>query len=85
DWVDLKVLDARQNAQRAHRAGVRRLLMLALPKEMRYLRRNLPGLQQMELKYSKVAAAPVGWETPGGTGVEEELMALIVDLTFLEG
>ena len=83
DSVDLKVLDARQNAQRSHRAGVRRLLMLTLPKEMRYLRRNLPGLQQMELIYSKVAAAPAGWETPGRTGMEEELLALIIDLTFL--
>jgi len=84
DCVDLKVLDARQNAQRAHRAGIRRLLMLTLPREMRYLRRNLPGLQQMELKYSKVAAAPEGWDTPGRAGVEEMLLALVVDLTFLE-
>ena len=85
DCVDLKVLDARRNAQHAHRAGVRRLLMLALPKEMRYLRRNLPGLQQMDLQYARVAAAPAGWETPGRAGVEEELLSLVVDLTFLEG
>ncbi|MCB1851632.1 MAG: ATP-dependent RNA helicase HrpA [Gammaproteobacteria bacterium] len=84
DSVDLKVLDARQNAERFHRAGVRRLLMLALPKEIRYLRRNLPSLPQMELKYARVAATPKGWEVPGKLGVEEELIALIVDLTFLE-
>jgi len=84
DSVDLKVLDARQNAQRYHRAGVRRLLMLKLPQEMRYLRRNLPGLQQMELKYAKVAATPEGWESPDRAGVGEELLLLIVDLTFLD-
>jgi len=85
DCVDLKVLDARQNAQQAHRSGVRRLLMLALSKEVRYLRRNLTGMQQMELQYTKVAAAPTGWEAPGRGGVEEELLSLIFDLTFLEG
>jgi len=84
DSVDLKVLDSRQNALRSHRAGIRRLIMLALSREMRYLRRNLTGLQQMELKYTKVAAAPIGWETPDRLGVEQELLSLIVDLTFLE-
>ena len=48
DRVDLRVLDSRPLAVSAHRAGVRRLLMQRLGKEMRYLRRNLPELQQLD-------------------------------------
>ncbi len=83
--VALKVLDSRANAERATRAGLRRLLMLKLSKEMRYLRKNLPGLQQLRLLYTKAAAPPAGLEPPARTDLENELVALIVDITFLDG
>ena len=85
DSVAVRVLDSRQNAGSAHRAGVRRLLMLGLSKEMRYLRRNLPDLQRMSLQYSKVASAPKGLGVKGRPDLESELITLILDLTFIEG
>jgi ATP-dependent helicase HrpA len=83
--VDLRILDSQANAQRATLGGLRRLFMLQLPREIRYLRRNLPGLQQLRLQYAKAAAPPKGFETPGKQELERELVALIVDLCFIEG
>ncbi len=84
DRVDLRILDSEQNAQRASRAGLRRLIMLKRSREIRYLRRNLPGLQKMQLQYAKVAAPPAGLETKRDLDLESELVALAVDLTFIE-
>ncbi|MEW7980837.1 MAG: ATP-dependent RNA helicase HrpA [Candidatus Sedimenticola endophacoides] len=83
--VALRVLDSEHNARRAMRAGLRRLFMLRLAGDVRYLRKNLPGLQQMRLQYAKAAAAPRGLEQAGAPDLERELVALVVDLTFIEG
>ena len=85
DAVDLRVFDSAVAAQRAHRAGLRRLLMLNMTKDVRYLRRNLPGMSQLQLQYAKVAAAPQGWQVPAKQSLEDEATALIMDLVFLEG
>ena len=85
DSVAIRILDSEQNAQRAHRAGLRRLLMLKLSPEMRYLKRNLPGLQPLRLIYAKVPGPPSGLEKPKRPDLEPELVALILDLTFQEG
>ena len=78
DSVAVKIIDSAANAQAAHHAGVRRLIMLKLAKEMRYLRKNLPNLAQMKLQYAKAAAGD------GQAGdLEQQLLALVVDLTFL--
>ncbi len=83
DSVALRVLDSKENAQRSLRAGLRRLFMLNQAQEVRYLRRNLPGLQTMRLQYAKAAPTPEGWERPAAD-LEQELVALIFDLTFTE-
>ncbi len=82
DRVDLRVLDSREAAARAHREGLRRLLVLALAKETRQLRRTLPGLQAMRLQYA-TAPIPDGAESPGRWDLEDELVALVVDRAFL--
>jgi ATP-dependent helicase HrpA len=83
--VSVQVLDSEQNARQAHHAGLRRLFMLKLAKEVRYLRRNLPGLRAMALQYARAVDAPAGYIAPGKADIERELVALIVDLTFIEG
>ncbi|MCB1759451.1 MAG: ATP-dependent RNA helicase HrpA, partial [Gammaproteobacteria bacterium] len=85
DAVDLRLLDSAAQALHAQRAGVRRLLMLAMPRDIRYLRRNLPGIRSLQLQYAKVAEAAEGLRLHAGDSLEEEVVALIVDLTFLEG
>ncbi|MCB1859784.1 MAG: ATP-dependent RNA helicase HrpA, partial [Gammaproteobacteria bacterium] len=83
--VHLEILDAADKAHNAHRRGGRRLIMIKLASDIRYLRRNLPGLQRMSLQYARAAAPPAGWEVAEQDGLEDELVALIVDLTFIEG
>ncbi len=83
--VDLRVLDSKVNAARTTRAGVRRLFILRLAKDIRYLRRNLNGLDKLKLQYAKAARAPEGLATTAKRGLEYELIAFIVDLTFIEG
>jgi ATP-dependent helicase HrpA len=56
DSVALRVLDSEASAEAAMRGGLRRLIMLTLGADLRYLRRNLPGLDRMRLQYAK---APV--------------------------
>ncbi len=85
DSVALRVLDSKANADVAMRGGLRRLFMLKLPQDMRYLKRNMPGLDKMKLQYAKAAAAPKGYETKSARDLQAQLLALIVDLTFIEG
>jgi len=85
DSVALRVLDSKENARRAHRAGLRRLFMLAMSKDIRYLRRNLKGLEPMRLQYSKAAAALPGLADETGSDLENQLVVLILDLVFIEG
>jgi len=51
DSVDLEVLDAPQKASVAHRDGLRRLFMLQLREQTRYLEKNLPGLRDMAMQF----------------------------------
>jgi len=80
--VAVRVVDSEKHARDAHRAGVGRLLMLRLAKDIRYIRRNIPQLQKMRLQYAK---APIlSDQEPADTiDLEQELVALIVDLTFI--
>jgi ATP-dependent helicase HrpA len=99
--VAIRVLDSQQSAALAQRAGLRRLIGLHLAAEVRYLRKNLSGLERMLLQYAKAPDAesgPDALEPPPGTdkrvrekswsnGVDlaDELVVLILDLTFVEG
>jgi len=122
DSVAVRVLDSREGADLAQRAGLRRLFMLSLAVEVRQLRRNLPGLDRLRLQYAKapvLGLAPSSESAPGsasrpkprsatrpGAGpwsvsgpgpakgpaepkpklmdLADEVLAMIIDLTFLE-
>ncbi len=51
DSVDLEVLDAPHKARALHRDGLRRLFMLQLKEQARYLEKNLPGLRDMGMQF----------------------------------
>ena len=85
DSVAILLIDSRDNAERLHRAGVRRLIMLSLAREIRYLRKNLPGLGQMQLYYAKVPEVEGGGREVFPVGLEDMLVAAILDRTFLDG
>jgi ATP-dependent helicase HrpA len=48
---DLEVFDDPAEAARVHRAGLRRLLALQLKEQIKYLEKNIPGLQQMGMQF----------------------------------
>jgi|WetSurMetagenome_2_1015567.scaffolds.fasta_scaffold00140_2 ATP-dependent helicase HrpA len=51
DAVTLQSFDTRDTAQAAQRLGLRRLFMLALKEQVKYLEKNLPGLQAMAMQF----------------------------------
>jgi ATP-dependent helicase HrpA len=81
--VAIRLLDAQSNAMRSHKEGVRRLLMLKMPKEMRYLRKNLNQLDRMRLLYAKVPVLENDQKGADPRDLEDELVSFIVDRTFL--
>ncbi len=52
DSVTLEVFDAAEKAREQHRAGLRRLFMLALKEQARYLEKSLPGMQGLALQFA---------------------------------
>nr|VFK00691.1 MAG: ATP-dependent helicase HrpA [Candidatus Kentron sp. H]VFK01255.1 MAG: ATP-dependent helicase HrpA [Candidatus Kentron sp. H]VFK04659.1 MAG: ATP-dependent helicase HrpA [Candidatus Kentron sp. H] len=92
--VSLRLVDTRDKATELSRFGVCRLLMLAMPREARYLKKNLPDLQALCLAYATLNAglndAPPGGrkgEGPPANACEalrEELAMAIVERTFTD-
>ncbi len=87
DSVSIRVLDSSEGATLAMRAGLRRLLMLNLGADLKFLRKNLPGLDRMRLQYAKAPRPrpPSGEGRRSSPDLADELVALILDLTFSEG
>jgi ATP-dependent helicase HrpA len=69
DSVSLVVLDTEHDADVATRRGLRRLFQLAAPEQAKFLARNLPGFQEMSLKYSLLL------ELEGGRAQEKGAIA----------
>ncbi len=63
---DLEVFDDPDEAARVHRLGLRRLLALQLKEQLKYLEKNVPGLQQMGMQFMTL-------------GSQEELRAQIIN------
>jgi ATP-dependent helicase HrpA len=69
DAVSLQSFDTREEAQVVHRAGLRRLFMLALKEQVKYLEKNLPGLQAMAMQFLPF-------------GSQQDLQRQIITMTF---
>jgi ATP-dependent helicase HrpA len=55
--VDLELFDAPEAAAVEHRKGLRRLFMLQLREQARYLEKNVPGLRDMALRFAAIGDA----------------------------
>lgn len=80
DAVRIEVFDEPDVAQSRHRAGLRRLFALQIRDALKYLEKNIPGLQAMAAAYMQV-----GKDSGGGT-LEElrvQLIELALDRAFL--
>ena len=69
ETVSLKVFDAQEEAEKVHRAGLRRLFMLQFKDQVKYFDKNVPGLTQMAMQYMALGSA-------------EDLKRQLVELTF---
>ena len=82
DHVESRVLDSLPAARRAHRAGVRRLLMLREARAARTLKKNVRALQQMRLHYANVAASPAAADE--SADLLDDMLALAFERAFLD-
>ena len=76
DAVRIEVFDEPDVAQARHREGLRRLFALQIRDALKYLEKNLPGLQAMGVAYMQVG------KESGGGGTLEELRAQILELAL---
>ncbi|MGA7749082.1 MAG: ATP-dependent RNA helicase HrpA, partial [Gallionella sp.] len=74
DAVVLRAFDTRDAARAAHRGGLRRLFMLLLKEQVKYLEKNLPDAQRLGMLFM----AP---NSPFG-GTQQELQQQILAMTF---
>jgi ATP-dependent helicase HrpA len=75
DMISIDIFDDAATAEQMHHAGLQALILKSLPEQARYLRKQLPDLQQQCLFYS-------------GTGscqeLQEDLIAACIDQCFLD-
>jgi ATP-dependent helicase HrpA len=76
DAVRIEVFDEPEVANARHREGLRRLFALHIRDALKYLEKNLPGLQAMGVAYMQVG------KEAGGGGTLEELRAQILELSL---
>ncbi|MDQ7970442.1 MAG: ATP-dependent RNA helicase HrpA [Oxalicibacterium faecigallinarum] len=53
---DLEVFDDPDEAARFHRIGLRRLMALQLKEQLKFLEKNIPGLQQMGMQFMAIGS-----------------------------
>jgi len=70
DGVSMEVMDDLDKARAVHRLGLRRLFMLALKEQTKFLEKNLAGLRDMALIY-----ATLDFGKTEGTPLREQLIA----------
>ena len=75
DAVSLEVFDSADKAREAHRAGLRRLFMLQLKEQARYVEKNLPGVQAMAMQFTVFG---------GGDELRSQLLAAAFDRACMQ-
>lgn len=78
DSVTIEVFDEPEMAQTKHREGLRRLFALQIKDAVKYLEKNLPGLQTMSAAFMQVGKTDSG----SGGGTQEELRNQIIELAL---
>ena len=82
--VGLTLLDTEAEADAATRRGLRRLFQLALPEQMKALARNLPGFNEMQLRYALLDEQGSGKQDKSAVAdrLRDELVTAISDRAF---
>ena len=82
--VGLSLLDTEHDAQAATHRGLRRLFQLAAPDQVKFVARNLPGFQDMALRYALLLELEGGKADKGAVSdrLRDELIDAICDRAF---
>lgn len=72
--VALRILDSADAADDSTRRAIRRLIQFELREQIRYLRENLPGFQQMALQYRGLG---------GSDALRDQIIDAVVDAVFI--
>lgn len=72
----LRVLDSADAARAATRGGLRRLFMIQVGEELKYLSRKIPGLEQMSLHYALLGKADE---------LKRDLLTAMADAALFDG
>lgn len=83
DSCALDVFDDLQDARKAHRAGLRRLFQLQLREQVRYLERNLNGLQRVQMQCAVIA--PIAKRFESFEELRSDLTAAAVETAAMQG
>jgi len=81
EYCSLEVFDDPEQARRAHRAGLRRLFILQMREQVRYLEKNLSGLQRVQMQASVIDPIAAAFES--FEALRDEVVAAAVDLSCL--
>jgi ATP-dependent helicase HrpA len=81
--VGLQAFDTEAEAQARHRQGLSRLILLALNRDIKYLRKNLPVKPAQELAYSQLPQ-PVGCASRTASALRDDLLMLLVQSLYLD-
>ena len=78
DAVSIEVFDEPELALQRHRGGLRRLFALQIRDALKYLEKNIPGLQAMVMAYMQVGKRADG----GGGGTADELLSQLIEVSM---
>ena len=78
DAVTIEVFDEPEVAAQHHRGGLRRLFSLQLRDALKYLEKNIPGLQTMVMAYLQVGKRADG----SGGGSADELLSQLIEVSM---
>ena len=81
---DLEVFDDPTEAARIHHAGLRRLLALQLKEQLKYLEKNIPGLQQMGMQFMPLGSQEELRDQIIAAGLERACMQIPLPRTAAE-
>ncbi|MBQ9240619.1 MAG: ATP-dependent RNA helicase HrpA [Duodenibacillus sp.] len=81
EYCSLEVFDDPEQARRAHRAGLRRLFILQMREQVRYLEKNLSGLQRVQMQASVIA--PIAGAFESFEGLRDEVVQAAIDLACM--
>ena len=82
DFCSLEVFDDPQQAEKEHRSGLRRLFMIQMKEQVKFLEKNLNSLHRVQMMAGVVEPAAAGFES--FEGLRADVVALAVEICAME-